>query len=239
MSTSTGEQLENDVGRSALVERHAELADGLLPWVIGLLVVAVMLWVRDRRDQGRSAPGTADGPGPGVADALLKPVVIGVLAVVAVLGTTQQVVHRPLRGRGRLALRRAPDGQAGLHRALTAPYDVMVLDRGLPAIEGLDLLGRLRRKGVRTPVLVLTAYDTVGNRVAGLDAGAQDHLGKPFDVDELLARLRALLRRDDPGATTELVDLGLRRLDVGARVQPATRSACGAATFIRVVSHVS
>ena len=111
----------------------------------------------------------------------------------------------------------APDGQSGLHRALTTAYDVIVLDRGLPAIDGLDLLRRLRRKGVRTPVLVLTAYDTVADRVAGLDSGAQDYLGKPFEVDELLARLRALLRRDDPGAA-ELVDLGARQLDVGARL---------------------
>jgi two-component system response regulator QseB len=123
----------------------------------------------------------------------------------------------------------APDGQAGLHRALTSSYDVIVLDRGLPAIEGLDLLGRLRRQGVRTPALVLTAYDTVADRVEGLDAGAQDHLGKPFDVEELLARLRALLRRDDPGASAELVDLGERRLDVVARLVVAggRRTAAG------------
>ncbi len=112
----------------------------------------------------------------------------------------------------------APDGQSGLHRALTSAYDVIVLDRGLPAIEGLDLLRRLRRKGLRTPVLVLTAYDTVADRVAGLDSGAQDYLGKPFDVDELLARLRALLRRDDPGASTDLLDLGERHLDVAGRL---------------------
>ncbi len=116
----------------------------------------------------------------------------------------------------------APDGQAGLHRALTTTYDVIVLDRGLPAIDGLDLLGRLRRKGLRTPVLVLTAYDSVADRVEGLDGGAQDYLGKPFDVDELLARLRALLRRDDPGITAERVDLGDRQLDVQARLVVAS-----------------
>jgi two-component system, OmpR family, response regulator len=89
----------------------------------------------------------------------------------------------------------APDGQAGLHLALTRRYDAMVLDRGLPAIEGLDLLGRLRRSGVTVPALVLTALGTVSDRVAGLDGGAQDYLVKPFEVDELLARVRALLRR--------------------------------------------
>jgi hypothetical protein len=93
VSTGTGEQLEHMVGRSALVERHAELADGLLPWVIGLLVVAVLLWVRDRRDAGRRTPVLSAGAGERVADAVLTPVVLGVLAVVAVVGTTQQVVR--------------------------------------------------------------------------------------------------------------------------------------------------
>ena len=71
----------------------------------------------------------------------------------------------------------------------------MLLDRGLPAIEGLDLLARLRRPGRYTPTLVLSALGNPRDRVDGLDAGAEDYLGKPFDVDELLARLRALLRR--------------------------------------------
>lgn len=89
----------------------------------------------------------------------------------------------------------AADGQRGLHLGLTKPYDVIVLDRGLPAMDGLDLLGRLRSRGVITPVLVLSALANPVDRVAGLDAGAEDYLGKPFDVDELLARLRALRRR--------------------------------------------
>ena len=89
----------------------------------------------------------------------------------------------------------APDGQLGLHLGLSRSYDVMVLDRGLPAIEGLDLLGRLRSRGVLTPVLVLSALGLARDRVDGLDAGAEDYLTKPFDIEELLARLRALLRR--------------------------------------------
>ncbi len=89
----------------------------------------------------------------------------------------------------------AADGQQGLHLGLTRAYDVMVLDRGLPAIDGLDLLSRLRLRGVVTPTLVLSALANPPDRVAGLDAGAEDYLGKPFDVDELLARLRALRRR--------------------------------------------
>lgn len=89
----------------------------------------------------------------------------------------------------------AMDGQRGLHLGLTQSYDVVVLDRGLPAIDGLDLLVRLRGKGVTTPVLVLSALGNPTDRVQGLDAGAEDYLSKPFDVDELCARLRALRRR--------------------------------------------
>jgi two-component system response regulator QseB len=89
----------------------------------------------------------------------------------------------------------AGDGQRALHLALIRGYDVLVVDRGLPAIEGLDLVARLRSRAVITPVLVLSALTDPADRVAGLDAGAEDYLGKPFDVDELLARLRALRRR--------------------------------------------
>jgi two-component system response regulator QseB len=89
----------------------------------------------------------------------------------------------------------APDGQRGLHFGLTRDYDVVVLDRGLPAVDGLDLLGRLRGRGMVTPTLVLSALGNPADHVAGLDAGAEDYLSKPFDIDELLARLRALRRR--------------------------------------------
>lgn len=89
----------------------------------------------------------------------------------------------------------ARDGQAGLHRALTRRYDALIIDRGLPAIEGLDLLGRLRRSGVPAPALILTALGTVADRVAGLDGGAEDYLVKPFELEELMARVRVLLRR--------------------------------------------
>ena len=89
----------------------------------------------------------------------------------------------------------ARDGQRGLHLALSRAYAAIVLDRGLPAIDGLDVLGRLRSRGVVVPVLILSALGLPRDRVAGLDAGAEDYLAKPFDVDELLARLRALTRR--------------------------------------------
>ena len=110
----------------------------------------------------------------------------------------------------------APDGQRGLHLGLTQTFDALLLDRGLPAVEGLDLLLRLRGQGVTAPALILSARGTVGDRIAGLDAGAEDYLAKPFNVEELLARLRALLRRHTETAT--VVSLGLRVLDLEARL---------------------
>ncbi|HJQ46187.1 MAG TPA: response regulator transcription factor [Amycolatopsis sp.] len=107
----------------------------------------------------------------------------------------------------------AGDGQRGLHLGLTRGYDVVLLDRGLPAIDGLDLLTRLRVRGVVTPVLVLSALGNPADRVAGLDAGAEDYLSKPFDVDELLARLRALRRRNLDLARSVPVPGGRLELD--------------------------
>lgn len=128
------------------------------------------------------------------------------------------LVSRVLSGEG-YRVTTAPDGQRGLHLGLTRAYDVLVLDRGLPAIEGLDLLGRLRAGGVVTPVLVLSARGSTQDRVDGLDAGAEDYLAKPFEVVELLARLRALLRRHRDHSAS--LQLGARRLDL------ASRTVCG------------
>lgn len=89
----------------------------------------------------------------------------------------------------------APDGQRALHLGLTNSFGLLLVDRGLPAIEGLDLISRLRGKGMVAPILVLSARGTTQDRVDGLDAGAEDYLAKPFEVQELLARVRALLRR--------------------------------------------
>jgi two-component system response regulator QseB len=126
-----------------------------------------------------------------------------------------RMLVRLLSGAG-YAATLAPDGQQGLHLGLTRGWDAMVIDRGLPAVEGLDLLRALRRGGIRTPVLVLSARGTPAERVQGLDAGAEDYLAKPFDVEELLARVRALLRRHLDTAPT--LRLGTARLDVEARV---------------------
>jgi DNA-binding response OmpR family regulator len=89
----------------------------------------------------------------------------------------------------------ARDGQRALHEGLTRSFDVMLLDRGLPAIDGLTVLSKLRASGFLTPTLVLSALGNPADRVEGLDSGAEDYLSKPFDIDELLARLRALRRR--------------------------------------------
>jgi DNA-binding response OmpR family regulator len=107
-----------------------------------------------------------------------------------------------------------PDGQAALHAALTRSFDVMVIDRGLPAIEGADLVKRLRSRGLVTPILLLTARGTTADRVEGLDAGAEDYLVKPFEIDELLARLRALLRRHRDQA--DVLEIGARRLEASS-----------------------
>lgn len=109
----------------------------------------------------------------------------------------------------------APDGQRGLHLGLTRPYDVMVIDRLLPALDGLDLVARLRSRAVPARAIMLTALGTVGDRIAGLDAGADDYLVKPFDLDELSARIRALCRRT--ADSTDALRLGKGMLDLSLR----------------------
>lgn len=94
-----------------------------------------------------------------------------------------------------LAVDAAADGELGWWYARSGGHDAIVLDIALPKLDGLALLRRLRAAGSRTPVLLLTARDTVADRVAGLDSGADDYLVKPFALEELLARVRALLRR--------------------------------------------
>lgn len=115
----------------------------------------------------------------------------------------------------------AYDGQQGMHRGLTGDYDVLIVDRGLPVMDGSDLVALLRSRGVATPALLLTARGAVEDRVQGLDAGAQDYLVKPFEVPELLARVRALLRRIDNGATVVAAG-GLRLNRMTRRVTGAT-----------------
>ena len=119
----------------------------------------------------------------------------------------------------------ARDGVEGLTAALTHDYDAIILDRNLPHLDGLAVLQALRAQGNRTPVLLLSALGEVGDRVAGLRAGGDDYLPKPFSFQELLARLDAIVRRrgEPPGATTLTVghltlDLLGRRARRGDRV---------------------
>ncbi|HET9594691.1 MAG TPA: response regulator transcription factor [Anaeromyxobacteraceae bacterium] len=108
------------------------------------------------------------------------------------------------------------DGEDGLHLATEIAYDVIVLDRMLPGLDGLTVLRRLRERGAATQVLLLTALGELHDRVAGLDGGADDYLVKPFAFGELLARVRALLRRSR-GQPRNEVTIGRLRLDLGAR----------------------
>src|SRR5208337_1661421 len=109
----------------------------------------------------------------------------------------------------------APDGEEGLYKAESYDYDAIVLDIMLPRMDGWELLRRLR-KTKKTPVLMLTARDAVRDRVRGLDTGADDYLVKPFELAELLARLRALIRRSASQAQSRL-EIGDLVIDTAAR----------------------
>ncbi len=107
----------------------------------------------------------------------------------------------------------AVDGESALARVAESPVDATVLDIAMPGIDGLEVCRRMRTAGDRTPVLMLTARDAISDRVDGLDAGADDYLVKPFALAELKARLRALLRRLEPGDSPQLrfADLSVDR----------------------------
>lgn len=109
----------------------------------------------------------------------------------------------------------ASDGEEGLYKAEAGAYDVIVLDVMMPKLDGWEVLARLR-PGTTTPVLMLTARDAVPDRIKGLDHGADDYLTKPFDIDELLARIRALIRRSS-GQTHPILQLGPVTLDTRSR----------------------
>lgn len=104
------------------------------------------------------------------------------------------------------------DGASGLARALRDPFDAIVLDLGLPKLDGMSVLKRLRAAGVDTPILVLTARGAWMERVDGIDAGADDYLTKPFHVEELVARLGAIVRRGR-GQLTSAIEAGRLRID--------------------------
>jgi two-component system response regulator MprA len=109
----------------------------------------------------------------------------------------------------------AEDGQVALDRLVDTAYDAIVLDVAMPRVDGLEVCRRLRQAGDPTPVLMLTAQDAVESRVAGLDAGADDYLPKPFALRELNARLRALTRRHD--SSNEILRFADLKLDLAAQ----------------------
>jgi two-component system OmpR family response regulator len=127
------------------------------------------------------------------------------------------LIRRGLEREG-MAVDVAGDGEEALWKAEAVEYDAIVLDLMLPGIDGLEVCRRLRESGVWSSILMLTARDAVEDRVAGLDRGADDYLTKPFSYAELLARLRAIVRRGRPERPTEL-----RAGDL--RLDPATRQA--------------
>ena len=110
---------------------------------------------------------------------------------------------------------RAHDGEEGHFLGDTEPYDAVVLDIGLPQMDGISVVERWRRDGRKMPVLMLTARDRWSDKVAGIDAGADDYVAKPFHIEEVLARVRALIRRAAGHASSEL-ECGPLRLDTKA-----------------------
>lgn len=111
----------------------------------------------------------------------------------------------------------APDGVDGLHLGLTEPYDVMVVDLMLPGLNGLSLIERLRKKGIRAPVLILSAKRSVDDRVKGLQTGGDDYMTKPFSFSELLARIQALIRRATQVVEPATLSTGDLRMDLLSR----------------------
>ena len=126
------------------------------------------------------------------------------------------VLQRTLSDNG-YVVRTATDGDAGLELALDLRPDLIILDIGLPKRSGIQVARELRSRAFTAPVLMLTARDTVSDKVTGLDAGADDYLAKPFDYDELLARVKALLRRSTLRADETMMHVGDLTLDPIAR----------------------
>jgi DNA-binding response OmpR family regulator len=137
------------------------------------------------------------------------------------------------------------DGQSGLDLAMSGEFDLVVLDLGLPSMDGFSILDRLRRSGSSVPVIILTARDSTSDTVAGLEGGADDYMAKPFRFEELLARIRLRLRTDRADEPTVLtrgdlsLDLRTRRaLVAGRSVDLSAREFALAETFLRNPGHV-
>jgi two-component system OmpR family response regulator len=127
----------------------------------------------------------------------------------------QRGLARALRDEG-YAVDCADNGEDGLFDAESTDYDAVILDVMMPGLDGWEVLARLRKKK-KTPVLMLTARDQSRDRVKGLDTGADDYVVKPFDLPELMARLRALIRRS-AGKSTNIIEIGAVAIDTAARI---------------------
>jgi DNA-binding response OmpR family regulator len=130
--------------------------------------------------------------------------------------TIAEFVEGGLREAG-FAVERAADGRTGLDKAVAEPYDAAIMDVMLPQMDGLAVIDALRARGVRMPVLILSAKRTVDDRVRGLQAGGDDYLTKPFDFAELLARVQALIRRATGASEPTRLSVGDLSLDLLTR----------------------
>jgi DNA-binding response OmpR family regulator len=130
-------------------------------------------------------------------------------------------IARALHDTAAYAVDTSPDGQDGLFMAKSAPYDLILLDLMLPKVDGIEVLRQLRKDEVRTPVLILTSRDDKETTVALLEAGADDYLTKPFDVGEMVARCRALIRRAH-GFAAPIIEVG--DLEIRPEEMTATRA---------------
>lgn len=118
------------------------------------------------------------------------------------------------------------NGADALFYAMQGSYDAIILDRMLPELDGLSILKRIRLKNITTPVIMVTAMDGITDRIDGLDSGADDYLVKPFDVMELSARIRALVRRPPKIERTELLGFSDLTLDAGRRILSSPAKSC-------------
>lgn len=129
---------------------------------------------------------------------------------------TAAFVEKGLKESG-YSVERAEDGEAGLHAAVSANFDVLVADLMMPRMDGLTMITKLRKRGVMTPVIILSAKGSVDDRIRGLQSGGDDYLAKPFSFSELLARIQALLRRAAQTAEPTKLQFGGLRMDLLTR----------------------
>jgi two-component system OmpR family response regulator len=127
--------------------------------------------------------------------------------------TTREFVVKALKQQGYVT-DAADDGKKGLMMAISCEYQLIILDRMLPGLDGLKVLSAIRATGVNTPVLILSAMDSVEQRVEGLIAGSDDYLTKPFAISELLARVAIILRRHKPLKTTTEINVGTLKINL-------------------------